>query len=92
MTPAQRRFTAKRFLGMLESGREVKASCPFQIDYKENSSFIPIPFEDILDPCDLCREAVDTDGDCPCYVLGCQEAYARARFFIEDSGILEVKP
>ena len=91
MTPAQRKFTAKRFLGMLESGNMQQGqACPFRrrFAFWENG----IKNHAMFYYCPLCREAIFSSDSheyrCPCCVLG-QEATKRAWLFIEESGILE---
>ena len=85
MTPAQRRFTAERFLAMLESGEEPTCSCPlFELGVTLSLAAVK--------KCQLCQEAVHMKFDiesCPCWRLGPAEAVKCAWLFIEESGILE---
>ena len=92
MTPAQRRFTAKRFLGMLEHKRPTCDCCPFQRGFTAHNVRGFLPGRDWDEWCQLCCEAMDIDSGwlpCPCQRYGEHEAVKRAWLFIEDSGILE---
>ena len=88
MTPAQKKLTAKRFLGMLEHKRPTCDCCPFAPNYKEMMGWIK-PWDSDNRPCWMCREATGIPESCPCWYLPPREAMKRAWLFIEESGILE---